>query len=620
MLSPLKGFLRNRLLAILALFLAMLIAATSTFFLTLFTVYDFTHEIDVLQRKDFLTSAQPVQNSNACISDESNAMRDSHVSEAMSAAAQSESVKFVDNRALVLGYCENLTPVYDREMHRFKSLSESGDSLIHGAVFYNATYPNDMGMYEVVCTELNVETELIESGDSEPIVRYIWYIPWTLVSTVYKSSFQRTSSISDMFIIPSVAYNKGYPNVGDRWIIWGKFYNRTDVTVDVSNRFLCGAPLYYDRANVYPDYPDYPYFLKLPANLTAEEYLATEEGKEKFGDVVEMFEKNIHSVPVVLTDSIMSMYNFSAGITPIKEGRAFTDEEYASGAQVCVISTALAKANDLKVGDKLEFQFYNRGKLYAEDTRLATDTEFYAPYFNGITPITDTMEYEIVGICKNDKFLFGEHDFTPNTVFIPSASMTDEAVRENLNADWEPMSTKLTSVIIENGKLYEFREEMESLGYGDCFLYSDENGMTDVFLAAVERENHIKPIFCASAIVFAAVALICTILAGVMIKRTDEYKEILAQSRAKAYFAAVLSTFTFSACALLLGVIASYFLFDTVAALLIGANTGVDFSLISALKALGLEAAVTAVGSAIGGIGGKGRRKVTGEAPAKSIK
>ena len=605
MLSPLKGILRNRLLAILALFLAMLTAATSGFFLTLFTVYDFTHEIDVLQRKDFLTTAQPARSLDAYSPNMTASEHAAHVSEAMSAAAQSESVKFVDNRALVLGYCENLTPVYDRSMRRFKSSPKTDASTIHGSVFYNATYPNDMGMYEAVCTELNVETELIESGDSEPIVRYIWHIPWTLVSTVYKSSFQRTSSISDMFIIPSVAYNKGYPSVGDRWIIWGKFYNRTDVTVDVSNRFLCGAPLYYDRTNVYPDYPDYPYFLKLPANLTAEEYLATEEGKEKFGDVIEMFEKNIHSVPVVLTDSLMSMYNFSAGITPIMEGRAFTDEEYASGAQVCVISTALAKANDLKVGDRLEFQFYNRGKLYAEDTRLATDTELYAPYFNGITPITDTMEYEIVGIYESDKFLFGEHDFTPNTVFIPSASMTDEAVRENLNADWEPMSTKLTSVIIENGKLYEFREEMESLGYGDCFLYSDENGMTDVFLAAVERENRIRPIFIASAVIFAVVALICTVLAGVMIKRTDEYKEILAQSRAKAYFAAALSTFTFSACALLLGVIASYFLFDTVAALLIGANTGVDFSLISALKVLGLEAAVTAVGSAIGGIGGK---------------
>ena len=599
MLSPLKGLFRNRLFAISALFLALLTAAASGFFLTLFTVYGFTHKTDDdVQSKEFLTAAQPARSPDTYSQNMTTSERIALVSEAISAAGQSESVKSIDNRALVLGYCENLTPAYDKDMHKFKT-----DSLIHGAVFYNATYPNDMGMYESMLPAIEVREQIIDG-----VTYYAYYRFLRISKTLYKSSYQRTSLIAEKYLPSSKnGYDIKNLQAGDRFLFWGKFYKDTErVNSSLSNSFFSyGAPIYYNNTSVYPDYPNYPCLVKLPAGLTAEEYLATEEGKEKFGDVVEMFEKNIHSVPVVLTDSIMSMYNFSAGITPIKEGRAFTDEEYASGAQVCVISTALAKANDLKVGDRLEFQFYNRGKLYAEDTRLATDTEFYAPYFNGITPITDTMEYEIVGICKNDKFLFGEHDFTPNTVFIPSASMTDEAVRENLNADWEPMSTKLTSVIIENGKLYEFREEMESLGYGDCFLYSDENGMTDVFLAAVERENHIKPIFCASAIVFAAVALICTVLAGVMIKRTDEYKEILAQSRAKAYFAAVLSTFTFSACALLLGVIASYFLFDTVAALLIGANTGVDFSLISALKALGLEAAVTAAGSAIGGIGGK---------------
>ena len=619
MLSPLKGFLRNRLLAILALFLAMLIAAASGFFLTLFTVYGFTHEIDDdLQSKEFLTAAQSARSPDTYSQNMTTSERIALVSEAISAAGQSESVKFVDNRALVLGYCENLTPAYDKDMHRFESLSKSDSFTIHGAVFYNATYPNDIGMYESTLTI----SEILEE-DLGNFVRYTDYKRCTLLQTLYKSSYQRTSLISNEYT-PQLknGYNINTLQVGDRFLFWGKFFKDTRRVgpSHSSSYFSYGAPIYYNNTSVYPDYPSYPCLVKLPDGLTAEEYLATEEGKEKFGDVIEMFEKNIHSVPVVLTDSLMSMYNFSAGITPIKEGRAFTDEEYASGAQVCVISTALAKANDLKVGDKIEFQFYNRGKLYAEDTRLATDTEFYAPYFNGITPITDTMEYEIVGICKNDKFLFGEHDFTPNTVFIPSASMTDEAVRENLNADWEPMSTKLTSVIIEKGKLYEFREEMESLGYGDCFLYSDENGMTDVFLAAVERENRIRPIFIASAVIFAAVALLCTIFAGAAIKRTDEYRGILAQSRAKAYFAAALYTFTFSACALLLGVTASYFLFDAVAALLIGANTGVDFSLVSALKALGLEAAVTAVGSAIGGIGGKGRRKVIGEAPAKSIK
>ena len=599
MFAPLKALLSRRIFALL---LAVLMAVAAGFFSIMFTSLQYASQ-DHFTKKLFTTSAMPERRSEGLDSAEARSERDSHISEAIAFAAQSENVKSIDNRTLVLGYCENLTPAYDNDMHRFKSLSESDDSLIHGAVFYNATYPNDMGMYEIKCLDVSVQRNVYIAGI---FMEKFYSFSSKLISCLYKSSYHRTSHISYDFKFNPTDYGNSDARKGKRYLFWGKFYNSTNrAIVGYYNYFKCGLPIHSFSGELYPDYPDYPVCVELPDGLTAEEYLATEEGKEKFGDVIEMFEKNIHSVPVVLTDSLMSMYNFSAGITPIKEGRAFTDEEYASGAQVCVISTALAKANDLKVGDRLEFQFYNRGKLYAEDTRLATDTEFYAPYFNGITPITDTMEYEIVGICKNDKFLFGEHDFTPNTVFIPSASMTDEAVRENLNADWEPMSTKLTSFIIENGKLYEFREEMESLGYGDCFLYSDENGMTDVFLAAVERENRIKPIFCASAIVFAVVALICTVLAGVMIKRTDEYKEILAQSRAKAYFAAVLSTFTFSACALLLGVIASYFLFDTVAALLIGANTGVDFSLISALKALGLEAAVTAVGSAIGGIGGK---------------
>ena len=593
---------------------ALLLVASSCSATLLLGIHSFT----LYERKGVHDSFQTiaVPNCGSCDHNDAGEIESRYIKldEAVDVASHSE---FFDEKKTctnVIGYCADVRPTVDTEMH---ASNISSNTTAH-TVYYNGTHPCDVGLYEGFCSQNDMQIIPIKDPITGRVTLARQYeISISVKKSLYQSNFQKTSAIPGEIRFLHAAVENMQFQKNKRYLIMGTF-----ITMNYDSqsfmRFALGAHFANNRD--YPDYPDYPVCVELPDGLTAEEYLATEEGKEKFGDVVEMFEKNIHSVPVVLTDSLMSMYNFSAGITPIKEGRAFTDEEYASGAQVCVISTALAKANDLKVGDRLEFQFYNRGKLYAEDTRLATDTEFYAPYFNGITPITDTMEYEIVGICKNDKFLFGEHDFTPNTVFIPSASMTDEAVRENLNADWEPMSTKLTSVIIENGKLYEFREEMESLGYGDCFLYSDENGMTDIFLAAVERENHIKPIFCASAIVFAIVALICTILAGVMIKRTDEYKEILAQSRAKAYFAAVLSTFTFSACALLLGVIASYFLFDTVAALLIGANTGVDFSLISALKALGLEAAVTAVGSAIGGIGGKGRRKVTGEAPAKSIK
>ena len=578
---------------------ALLLVASSCSATLLLGIHSFT----LYERKGVHDSFQTiaVPNCGSCDHNDAGEIESRYIKldEAVDVASHSE---FFDEKKTctnVIGYCADVRPTVDTEMH---ASNISSNTTAH-TVYYNGTHPCDVGLYEGFCSQNDMQIIPIKDPITGRVTLARQYeISISVKKSLYQSNFQKTSAIPGEIRFLHAAVENMQFQKNKRYLIMGTF-----ITMNYDSqsfmRFALGAHFANNRD--YPDYLDYPYFLKLPANLTAEEYLATEEGKEKFGDVIEMFEKNIHSVPVVLTDSLMSMYNFSAGITPIKEGRAFTDEEYASGAQVCVISTALAKANDLKVGDRLEFQFYNRGKLYAEDTRLATDTELYAPYFNGITPITDTMEYEIVGICKNDKFLFEEHDFTPNTVFIPSASMTDEAVRENLNADWEPMSTKLTSFIIENGKLYEFREEMESLGYGDCFLYSDENGMTDIFLAAVERENHIKPIFCASAIVFAVVALICTVLAGVMIKRTDEYKEILVQSRAKAYFAAALSTFTFSACVLLLGVTASYFLFDAVAALLIGTNTGVDFSLISALKALGLEAAVTAVGSAIGGIGGK---------------
>ena len=285
MLSPLKGFLRNRLLAILALFLAMLAAAASSFFLILFTVYGFTHETDDdVQSKEFLTAAQPARSPDTYSQNMTTSERIALVSEAISAAGQSESVKSIDNRALVLGYCENLTPAYDKDMHKFKT-----DSLIHGAVFYNATYPNDIGMYESTLTR----SEILEE-DLGNFVRYTDYKRCTLLQTLYKSSYQRTSLISNEYT-PQLknGYNINTLQVGDRFLFWGKFYKDTErVNSSLSNSFFSyGAPIYYNNTSVYPDYPSYPCLVKLPDGLTAKEYLATEEGKEKFGDVIEMFEK-----------------------------------------------------------------------------------------------------------------------------------------------------------------------------------------------------------------------------------------------------------------------------------------------------------------------------------------
>ena len=159
----------------------------------------------------------------------------------------------------------------------------------------------------------------------------------------------------------------------------------------------------------------------------------------------------------------------------------------------------------------------------------------------------------------------------------------------------------------ENGKLDEFQEEMKSLGFEDCFIYCDENGMTQTLAEASQNEDRIRPVFAASAAAFTASAILFAAVAGASIKRSDEYKALLAKSRAKAYISSLLSMLVFGFCALAAGAVISYFLFDTVAAMLTGANSGIDFSPIAALKALGLETIVTAAAAAAACIDKKGR-------------
>ena len=574
---------------ILAITLALLTAASSALFNISFAAIGFAQK-EELQVKAFTSSAVPIQNLADCSSADAMAERRSHVSEAMAAASMSASSTFTDSRILVLGYCKDVEPVLDKELHSFSfersyphTTEKNNDNQY--LPLYNSTYPNDIGLFEVVCT---MDYRYAQDGSTFIENRV------SFVKSLYRSGFQSASRIPSEILFPH--YDIIMLQKDKKYLLLGTF-RALEWTPNKNIDFSLGAP--FSEIDMFPDYPGYPYIIELPDGLTAEEYIETDEGKEKLGGMVEMFEKNVHSVPVVLTDSLMSIYNFNSGKTPVKQGRAFTDEEYVSGAQVCVISSALAKANGLKVGDTLDMQFYNRGRLNSDKVGLITDTELYAPYFSGITPITESMKYEIVGIYESSgRFLFGEHDFTPNTIFIPSASMTDGAVRENLNADWEPVPTKLTSIVIENGKLDEFQEEMKSLGFEDCFIYCDENGMTQTLAEASQNEDRVRPVFAASAAAFTAAAILFAAVAGASIKRSDEYKALLAKSRAKAYISSLLSMLVFGFCALAAGAVISYFLFDTVAAMLTGANSGIDFSPIAALKALGLETIVTAAAAA----------------------
>ena len=75
---------------------------------------------------------------------------------------------------------------------------------------------------------------------------------------------------------------------------------------------------------------------------TAEEFLADPDNAEwlKILAVQDMAQ---HSVPILGTDSLEAMYLFANSRARITEGRSITQEEYDTGARVCVLSTALAE-------------------------------------------------------------------------------------------------------------------------------------------------------------------------------------------------------------------------------------------------------------------------------------
>lgn len=103
---------------------------------------------------------------------------------------------------------------------------------------------------------------------------------------------------------------------------------------------------------------------------------------------------------VTYTDSIEDTIPFHLGIMRVKKGgRLFTEEEYASGAKVCIVSSKITGLLDLDVGDKLDMSIYtSKADIYDPSKLLEVDSG----------------EYEIIGI-------FADVENYPYQIFLPGA-------------------------------------------------------------------------------------------------------------------------------------------------------------------------------------------------------
>ena len=173
---------------------------------------------------------------------------------------------------------------------------------------------------------------------------------------------------------------------------------------------------------------------------------------------------NQNSVSVVLTDNINATFNFNVGKALVMEGRAFSDEEYANGDDVCLASAAFAEMNGINVGDTVEIDCYDCGiEKLPTIGRIPQRRLTIMPSEN----IGMRKEYTVIGIYTAPEFEEGLYNFTAGTIFAPKKSVPDAEKYEN------PEVSYLNATVIKNGQVEEFEKYMAEHGMGGYYRYFD---------------------------------------------------------------------------------------------------------------------------------------------------
>ena len=171
-----------------------------------------------------------------------------------------------------------------------------------------------------------------------------------------------------------------------------------------------------------------------------------------------------HTFPVTGTSDIYLMMAFYNGNAYISRGREFTEEEYARGDRVCLVSEVFAKREGLVIGDQLplalQYANYRRtaGRSFATNTAAA----FTLVNAKGeIYPIFEEGNYKIVGMYGGQSGLRDEYGLGYNEIIIPSRSVKHSDVDNILESG--PMAGSNTSFRIENGTIDEYMEKWNKL-------------------------------------------------------------------------------------------------------------------------------------------------------------
>ena len=215
---------------------------------------------------------------------------------------------------------------------------------------------------------------------------------------------------------------------------------------------------------------DLPSIQELPEGVTAREIM---DGTSAWQTALKALDVTNHSVPVLTVEKVEALADFAAGNAMVTQGRSFSQSEYDSGAEVCLISESLARENGLNVGDSLPLS------LYEDDPGLPP---IYARFQESCNPRASVFvpqegfrqetEYTIIGLYRqSSEWVTTPTSFTPNSVFVPEKSVNCQTVTGNYGV-W-------SSLILQNGTIDQMEARLEENGLDGTVTYYDQ-GYSDI--------------------------------------------------------------------------------------------------------------------------------------------
>ncbi len=235
---------------------------------------------------------------------------------------------------------------------------------------------------------------------------------------------------------------------------------------------------------------------------TVEEFLA-DPANAPWLDVFKTVEQAQHCVPILGTEALDTMHQFANSKGTIIEGRMFTQEEYDSGARVCILSNSLAAKSGIALGDTIPIsqfwcadEFTRISDNYSTD-QYSTDGKLNNPTVGHVGEdvefITRDEEFTVVGIYRqSNEWGNGSYDVTPNTVYIPKKAQipggyggfTRSEDVTYTNAQGKEVTTTrgvqgatwgvYMTVELKNGTVKEFKQAIAGTDLENQFIITDQ--------------------------------------------------------------------------------------------------------------------------------------------------